>query len=76
MPGLAGAGLIFQWIGMVEYIPCCTAPAEPWGLQPASRPASSNILIEQNIKKRIGPAPCVLFGPGYVCTVPERSKED
>jgi hypothetical protein len=22
LPGLAGADFIFQWIGMVEYIPC------------------------------------------------------
>jgi hypothetical protein len=59
--GLAGADLIFQWIGMVEYIPCCTAPAVLWGLLlPASRLASRNILIEQNIKKRTGPALCVL----------------
>ncbi len=41
---------------MVEYIPCCTAPAEHWCLLPASRLASRNILIEQNIKKRTGPA--------------------
>jgi hypothetical protein len=49
-----------QWIGMVEYIPCCTAPAVHWGLLPATRLASRKILIEQNIKKRTGPALCVL----------------
>jgi hypothetical protein len=49
---------------MVEYIHCCTAPAEAehWGLLPASRLASRNMLIEQNIKKRTGPALCVLCG--------------
>jgi hypothetical protein len=47
---------------MVEYNPCCTAPAEHWGLLPATRLASREILIEQNIKKRTGPALCVLCG--------------
>jgi hypothetical protein len=41
------------------YIPCCTAPAEHWDLLPASRLDSRNILIEQKIKKRTGPALCV-----------------
>ncbi len=26
LPGLAGADLIFQWIGLMEYIPCFSAP--------------------------------------------------
>jgi hypothetical protein len=59
---LAGADLIFQWIGMVEYIPCYGGPAEHWGPLPATRPASRKILIERNIKKRTGPALCVLCG--------------
>jgi hypothetical protein len=45
---------------MVEYIPCYSAPAEYWGFLPATRLASRIILIEQNIKKRTGPALCVL----------------
>jgi hypothetical protein len=53
--------LIFQWIGILEYIPCYSGPAEHWGLPPsATRLASGEILIEQNIKKRTGPALCVL----------------
>ncbi len=51
---------MFQWIGMVEYIPCYSGPAEHWGFLPATRLASRIILIEQNIKKRTGPALCVL----------------
>ncbi len=58
--GLAGADLIFQWIGLMEYIPCCTAPALHRGLLPATRLASRIIFIEQNIKKRTRPALCVL----------------
>ncbi len=42
--GLAGADLIFQWIGMVEYIPCYGAPATHWGLLPVTRLASRKIL--------------------------------
>ncbi len=57
--------MIFLWIGMVEYIPCYSAPAEHWGLLPATRLASREILIEQNIKKRTGPALCVLCGVNY-----------
>jgi hypothetical protein len=45
-----------------SYIPCYDGPAEHWGLLPASRLASREILIEQNIKKRTGPALCVLCG--------------
>jgi hypothetical protein len=59
---LAGADLIFQWIGMVEYIPCYGGPAEHWGLLPATRLASREILIEQNLKKWTGPALCVTCG--------------
>jgi hypothetical protein len=53
---------------MVEYIPCYGALAEHWGLLPATRLASRKILIEQNIKKRTGPALCVfsLLGPRTV----------
>ncbi len=54
--------MIFQWIGMVEYILCCGSPAERWGPLPATRLAGRKILIEQNIKKRTGPALCVLCG--------------
>jgi hypothetical protein len=54
--------LIFQGIGILEYIPCYGGPAEHWGLLPATRLASSEILIEENIKKRTGPALCVLCG--------------
>jgi hypothetical protein len=56
LPGLAGADLIFQWIGMVEYILCYGGRAEHLGPLPATRLASRKILIEQNIKKRTGPA--------------------
>jgi hypothetical protein len=59
---MAGAELIFQWICVVEYIPCCTAPAELRGLLAASKLARRNKIIEQNIKKRTGPALCVLCG--------------
>jgi hypothetical protein len=52
---------MFQWIGMVEYIPCYSAPVEHWGFIPATRLASRIILIEQNIKKRTGPALCTLW---------------
>jgi hypothetical protein len=47
-----GEDLIFQWIGMVEYIPCYGAPAVHWDLLPATRLASRNIPVhvEQNIK--------------------------
>ncbi len=52
----------------MEYIPCCIAPVEHWGLLLASMLASRKILIEQNIKRRTGPAteytecwPCPLF---------------
>jgi hypothetical protein len=45
---------------MLEYIPCYGGPAEHWGLLPASRLASREILIEQNIKKRTGPSLGVL----------------
>jgi hypothetical protein len=53
---------------MVEYIPSYSAPAEHWGLLPATRLASRKILIEQNIKRRTGPALCVfsLLGPWTV----------
>ncbi len=60
LPGLAGGDLIFQWIGMVEYIVCCGGLAEQWGPLPTTRLASRKILVEQNIKKRTGPALCVL----------------
>jgi hypothetical protein len=49
---------------MVEYILCYGGPAEHWDLLPVTRIASSKILIEQNIKKRTGPALCVLCGRG------------
>jgi hypothetical protein len=62
MLGLAGADFIFQWIGLVEYIPSYFAPELHRGLLPASRLANKKILIEQNIKKRTGPALCVLCG--------------
>ncbi len=62
LPGLAGADLIFQWIGLIEYIPCYSAPAVHWGPLSATRLASRKILIGQNIKKRTGPALGVLCG--------------
>jgi hypothetical protein len=52
---------------MVEYIPSYSAPAEHWGLLPATRLASRIILIEQNIKKLTGPALWLLFG--FECEV-------
>ncbi len=58
LPALAGADSIFQWIGMLEYIPCYSGPTEHRGLLPATRLASREILIEQNIKKRTGPSLC------------------
>jgi hypothetical protein len=48
---------------MVEYILCYGGPAEHWGPVPATRLASRKIFVEQNIKKRTGPALCVLCGP-------------
>ncbi len=57
---------------MVEYIPCFSAPELHWDLLPATRLASRNILIEQNIKKQTGTALCVynLLGLYSVqCTV-------
>jgi hypothetical protein len=48
--------VIFQWIGMVEYILCYSAPAVHWGLLPVTRLANRKILIGKNIKIRIGPA--------------------
>jgi hypothetical protein len=45
---------------MVEYILCYSGPVEHWGPLPDTRLASRKILIEQNIKKRTGPALCVL----------------
>jgi hypothetical protein len=47
---------------MLEYILCYGGPAKHRGLLPATRLASRKILIEQNIKKRTGPALCVLCG--------------
>jgi hypothetical protein len=41
---------------MVEYIPYYGAPAEHWGLLPATRLASRKILIKQNIKRQTGSA--------------------
>ncbi len=38
------------------YIPCYSAPAVHWSLLHVTRLASRIILIEQNIKKRTGPA--------------------
>jgi hypothetical protein len=63
---------------MVEYIPCCIAPFEHWGLLPATRLASRKILIKQNIKKRTGPALCVLCHPSQMvhvagCTTVKRT---
>jgi hypothetical protein len=37
------------------------APAVHWGLPPATRLASRTILLEQNIKRRTGPAFYVFF---------------
>ncbi len=39
-----------------------------WGLLHATRLASREILVEQNIKKRTGPALCVLCGADTYCT--------
>jgi hypothetical protein len=47
---------------MLEYIPCLPAPALHWGPLPATRLASREILIEQNIKKRTGPSLWLLCG--------------
>jgi hypothetical protein len=54
---------------MVEYIPCYSAPALHWGLLPATRLASREILIEQNIKKQTGPSLCVLCGRNPVSSI-------
>jgi hypothetical protein len=48
--------LIFQLVGLVEFIPCYSATAVYWGLIPVTRLASRKILIEQNIKRQTGPA--------------------
>jgi hypothetical protein len=58
--------VIFQRIGMVEYIPCNSAPAVHWDLLPVTRLASRIILIAQNIIKWTGTALCVLCG----CDIP------
>jgi hypothetical protein len=51
--------LTFQLIGLMEYILCYSALAVHWGLLPVTRLASRKILIEQNIKRRTGPALCL-----------------
>jgi hypothetical protein len=56
LPELVREDLIFQWIGLVEYIPCYSASAVLYGLLPASRIASRKIHVEQNIKIHTGPA--------------------
>ncbi len=48
--------------GGVHSLLICTAVHWGWGLLPATRLASREILVEQNIKKRTGPALCVLCG--------------
>jgi hypothetical protein len=48
--------LIFQWIGMMEYICCYGAPAVHWGLLPVTKLARRKIPNEQNIMRRTGPA--------------------
>jgi hypothetical protein len=72
VPGLAGADVIFQWIGMVEYVPCYSARELHWCLLPATRLASRKLLIEQNIKKRTGPALCVLCGSKHQTSFKEK----
>ncbi len=74
--------MIFQWIGMVEYILCCGGPAEHWGPLPATRLASRKIIIEQNIKKLTEPALWLLCGGtnlrklshGSEATAPRRAR--
>ncbi len=39
--------MIFQWIGMVEYIPCYSAPALRRGLLPATRLAAGKYLVNK-----------------------------
>jgi hypothetical protein len=53
---LLAGDMIFQWMGIVEYITCYNALTVHWDLLPATRLASRKILIEQNIKRRTGPA--------------------
>ncbi len=56
--------LIFQWISLVEYIPCYSTQAvHSVSYLPVGYPRTK-ILIKQNIKRRTGPAPYVLY-----CTV-------
>ncbi len=58
---------------MVEYIPCLSAPTVHWGFLPATGLASRIILIEQNIKKRTGPALWLLCGTEHkwgICQCP------
>jgi hypothetical protein len=55
---------------MVEYILCYGGPAEHWGPLPATSLASRKILIEQNIKKRTGPALWLLYGWEYTPPYP------
>jgi hypothetical protein len=59
---------------MMEFIPCYGALAAHWGLLPATRLASREMLIEQNIKKRTGPALCVLCGPDIKSSNPNDLK--
>jgi hypothetical protein len=60
---------------MVEYIICLSAPAERWGLLPATRLANRKILIEQNVKKLTAPALCVLCGERYELQVQRLGSE-
>ncbi len=65
---------------MVEYVPCYSAPGVRWSLLPATRLASRKMLIEQNIKRRTGPALYVfsLLGADlfpFTITLPVVSRE-
>ncbi len=61
LPGLAGADLIFQWIGMVEYIPCYSAPAVHWDLLPATRLQAGKYLLSKISKGDRANTLCTLW---------------
>ncbi len=51
--------------GIHSLLICTSSPLVHWGFLPATRIASRKILIEQNIKKRTGPALWLLCGGSY-----------
>ncbi len=46
--------MLFQWIGLMEYIPCYGVPAVQWGLLPVTRLANRKYLLSKILKGRQG----------------------